>query len=339
MRKIWNLLATTAAVVIAASTCGPIAALADDIKPAILYDLGGKFDKSFNEPAFNGAKKFADEHRLSLIEFEPQTEAQREQALRTFAEQGGNPIVTVGFAWQPALEKVAPEYPDSRFIIVDTTVDLPNVESIEFAYNEGSFLVGALAGLKTKTGTVGFVGGMDIPIIRDFACGYQHGVHLTKPGAKVIVNMAGTTPAAWTDPARGRELTLGQYEQGADIVHGAAGATTLGVLQAAADAGKLAIGVGSNQDDVQPGHVLTTNSAALDVAVYKAFDAAQKGTWKPGRVVLGVKEDGVGWTLDDHNRPLLTDADIAKMNEIKQSIADGKIKVPSYLANGNCPAE
>ncbi|MBD9627084.1 BMP family ABC transporter substrate-binding protein [Ensifer sp. ENS06] len=339
MTNIWTQLSTTAVLAIAACSLGPMAARAEDIKPAILYDLGGKFDKSFNEPAFDGARKFVDEHNLELMEFEPQTEAQREQALRTFAEQGGNPILAVGFAWQPALEKVAPEFPDAKFIIVDTTVDLPNVESIEFAYNEGSFLVGALAGLKTKTGTVGFVGGMDIPIIRDFACGYQAGVHLTKPGAKVIVNMAGTTPAAWTDPARGRELTLGQFEQGADIVHGAAGATTLGVLQAAADAKKLAIGVGTNQNDVQPGHVLTTNNAALDVAVYKAFESAQNGTWKPGSVVLGVKDRGVDWVLDDNNRPLLTDEDIAKMNEIKQSIVDGKIKVPSYLTNGTCPAE
>ncbi len=330
--------ATQVATAIGLCVWATTAALAEDIRPAILYDLGGKFDKSFNEPAFNGAKKFTDEHGMRLLEFEPQTAAQKEQALRAFADQGGDPIIAVGFSWQPYIEKVAPEYPDARFAIIDTVVDLPNVRSVTFAYNEGSFIVGALAGLKTETGTVGFVGGMDIPIIRDFQCGYEHGVRYTRPDAKVIANMTGTTPAAWNDPARGRELTLGQFEQGADIVHGAAGGTTVGVLQAAADSGKLAIGVGANQNGIQPGSVLTTNAAALDVAVYETFKSAQEGNWKSETVVLGLSNDGVGWILDDNNRPLLTEEDLAKMEQVKQDVVDGKIKVPSYFTNGSCPA-
>lgn len=310
---------------------------AKDLTPAILYDLGGKYDKSFNEPAFNGATRFAEEHDISLMEFEPQTDAQKEQALRAFADRGGNPIITIGFSWQPYIEKVAPEYPDVDFAIIDSVVDLPNVRSVNFAYNEGSFMVGALAGLKTETNTVGFVGGMDIPVIRDFLCGYTHGVHYTNPEATVISNMTGTTPSAWNDPARGRELTLGQYEQGADIVHGAAGGTTVGVLQAAADAGKLAIGVGPNQNGIQPGSVLTTNTAALDVAVYETFNAALTGNWEAGNVVLGLAEDGVGWSLDEHNRGLLSDEEIARMEQVKQDVTDGTVVVPSYFTNGSCP--
>lgn len=313
------------------------AAFAEEVKPAILYDLGGKFDRSFNENAYDGASRFAKETGLTLMEFEPQNETQREQALRTFAEQGADPIIAVGFSYGPVLEAVAPEFPDTRFVLVDAAVDLPNVQSLQFAYDEGSFVVGALAGLKTQTDTVGFVGGMDIPIIRQFACAYAAGVHYVNADATVIENMTGTTPAAWADPTRGRELTLGQFEQGADIVHGAAGGTTMGVLQAAADAGKLAIGVGTNQNGIQPGHVLTTNTASLDSAVYGAFKAAADGSWQPGAKVLGIADGGVGWVLDEHNRSLVPAEDEARMDEIMQGIVAGEIEVPNYLELGNCP--
>ena len=330
MTRLHSVLLTTTLL----ATAG--AALAQDVQPALLYDLGGKFDRSFNENAYDGAARFAEEMGLTLMEFEPQNETQREQALRTFAEQGADPIVTVGFSYGPVLETVAPEFPDTRFVLVDAAVDLPNVQSLQFAYDEGSFVVGALAGLKTQTDTVGFVGGMDIPIIRQFACAYAAGVHHTNPDATVIENMTGTTPAAWTDPTRGRELTLGQFEQGADIVHGAAGGTTLGVLQAAADAGKLAIGVGTNQNGIQPGHVLTTNIAALDVAVYGTFQDAMNGTWEPGAKVLGIADEGVGWVLDENNRSLVTPEDEARMEEIMQGIVAGEVEVPNYLESGGC---
>lgn len=311
--------------------------LASDIKPALLYDLGGKFDRSFNENAFNGAEKFKKEKGVSFLEFEPNNDAQREQALRTFAQRGADPIITVGFAWALTLEKIAPQYPNTRFVIIDSKVDLPNIQSIEFAYNEGAFIVGALAGLKTKTGSIGFVGGMDIPIIRSFECGYETGARHTRPDIKVIENMTGTTPSAWTDPARGRELALGQYDRGADIVFAAAGGTTMGVLQAAADVDKLAIGVGTNQNGVHPGHVLTSATAGIDVAVYRTLSDAADGSWKAGVLRLGVKEGGVGWYLDENNRPLLTDDDIAKVNAIEADIASGKVKVPEYIETNSCP--
>ncbi|WP_136616879.1 MULTISPECIES: BMP family lipoprotein [Mesorhizobium] len=313
--------------------------LASDIKPALLYDLGGKFDRSFNENAFNGAEKFKKERGVPFLEFEPNNDAQREQALRTFAQRGADPIITVGFPWALTLEKIAPQYPNTRFVLIDSKVNLPNVQSIEFAYNEGAFIVGALAGLKTKTGSIGFVGGMDIPIIRSFECGYETGARHTRPDIKVIENMTGTTPSAWADPARGRELALGQYDRGADIVFAAAGGTTMGVLQAAADADKLAIGVGTNQNGVHPGHVLTSATAGIDVAVYRTLSDASDGNWKAGVLRLGVKEGGVGWYLDENNRPLLTDDDIAKVKTIEADIASGKVKVPEYIETNSCPKE
>lgn len=312
---------------------------ASDIKPALLYDLGGKFDRSFNENAFNGAEKFKKERGVSFLEFEPNNDAQREQALRTFAQRGADPIVTIGFAWALTLEKIAPQYPKTRFVLIDSKVNLPNVQSIEFAYNEGAFIVGTLAGLKTKTGSIGFVGGMDIPIIRSFECGYETGARHARPDVKVIQNMTGTTPSAWSDPARGRELALGQYDQGADIVFAAAGGTSMGVLQAAADANRLAIGVGTNQNGVHPGHILTSATAGINVAVYRTLSDASAGNWKAGVLRLGVKEGGVGWYLDENNRPLLTDDDIAKVKAIEADIASGKIKVPEYLETNSCPKE
>ncbi|TPK59251.1 BMP family ABC transporter substrate-binding protein [Mesorhizobium sp. B2-4-19] len=322
----------------AATAFGSTASFAADIKPALLYDLGGKYDHSFNESAFNGAEKFKKEKGISFSEFEPSNDAQREQALRTFAQRGADPIVTVGFTWALALKKIAPQYPKTRFVTIDNTVDLPNVKSIEFRYNELAFLVGALAGIKTKTGTVGFVGGMDIPLIRDYECGYETGARHTNPKVTVLQNMTGTTPSAWTDPARGRELALGQFDRGADIIFGAAGGTTMGILQAAADANKLAIGVDSNQNGIHPGHVLTSAMSATDVAVYTALSEAADGTWKAGATSLGVKEGGVNWVIDENNRPLLTDDDIAKVDAVKNDIVSGKVKVPEYAQTNSCPA-
>ncbi len=203
-----TLLAAVAAIAMSAG-----AASAAENKPAIVFDIGGKFDKSFNESMFNGAEKFKAETGIAYAEFEIANEAQREQALRNFADQGYSPIIAAGFAQAAALEKVAKEYPELKFAIVDMFVDLPNVQSVEFKEHEGSYLVGVLAGLATKSGTVGFVGGMDIPLIRRFACGYVQGVKAAKADAKVIQNMTGDTGAAWNDPVKGGEITKGQMAQ------------------------------------------------------------------------------------------------------------------------------
>ena len=310
------------------------AALAE---PALIFDLGGKFDKSFNEAAFGGAQRWAEETGGSFREIELQSEAQREQALRRFAEAGANPIVMTGFAFGNVLGEVAPDYPDTKFAIIDMVVDKPNVRSVVFNEHEGSYLVGMMAAMASKSGTVGFIGGMDIPLIRKFACGYVQGVKAVNPDAKVIQNMTGTTPSAWNDPGRGSELAKGQFDRGVDVVYAAAGGTGIGVYQAAADAGKYAIGVDSNQNFLHPGTMLTSMLKRVDVAAYNAFKTAYDGTWQPGIQVLGLAEDGVGWALDEHNQNLITEDMKAKVAEARQKIISGELSVHDYMSDNSCP--
>jgi basic membrane protein A len=312
-------------------------ALAEDISPAIVFDMGGKFDKSFNEGIYNGAQKWSQESGVTVAEFEVTNETQREQALRRMAEDGATIVIAVGFAQAPALEIVADEFPDTKFAIIDAVVDKPNVQSIVFKEHEGSFLVGILAAMASKTGSVGFVGGMDIPLIRRFGCGYSQGVKYANPGATVYENMTGTTPAAWNDPTKGGELARSQFDRGADVVYAAAGATGTGVLQAAADLGKLSIGVDSNQNYLHPGSVLTSMLKRVDVAAYNTFKTAADGTWAPGVQVLGLAEDGVGWALDDNNAALITDAMKAKVEEARAAIIAGTLTVHDYTTDNTCP--
>ena len=312
------------------------AAGADQIKPAVVFDMGGKFDKSFNEGIYNGVEKFREETGMEYGEFEVTNEAQREQALRNFARRGYNPIIAVGFGQAPALDKVAAEFPHTSFSIIDMVVDQPNVQSIVFKEHEGSFLVGMIAALASETGKVGFVGGMDIPLIRRFACGYEQGVMYVNPDAQVYQNMTGTTPAAWNDPVKGAELAKSQFDRGADIVFAAAGGTGLGVLQAAADDGKLSIGVDSNQHYLHPGSVLTSMLKRVDVAAYEVFKTAMDHTWVAGIKDLGLAEDGVGWALDEHNRSLVTDEMAAQVEAARAAIVAGEMRVHDYMANNSC---
>jgi len=312
-------------------------AAADDFKPAVIFDTGGKFDKSFNEAAYNGAEKFKKETGINYAEFEITNESQREQSLRKLAQRGATVIVATGFAQAPALKTVAAEFPKVKFVIIDDVVDLPNVQSVVFKEHEGSFLVGVLAAMASKTGKVGFVGGMDIPLIRKFACGYVQGVKYVNPQAEVFQNMTGTTGDAWNDPTKGGELARSQFDRGADVVYAAAGGTGLGVYQAAKDAGKLAIGVDSNQNYIQPGTMLTSMMKRVDLATYNAFKTAKEGTWKPGLQELGLKEEGVGWALDENNKPLISADMQAKVEAAKKDIVSGSIKVHDYMADSACP--
>lgn len=313
------------------------AALADEIKPAIVFDMGGRHDKSFNEGIDHGAMKFRKESGVKYSAQEVTNEAQREQFLHQYASKGYDPILAVGFAQADALTKVAKEFPKVHFAIIDAVVDLPNVQSIVFKEQEGSFLVGILAAMKSTTGTVGFVGGMDIPLIRKFECGYAQGAKYANPNVKVLMNMTGTTPAAWNDPVKGGELAKSQIEQGADVVYAAAGGTGVGVYQAAADAGKFAIGVDSNQNYLQPGHMLSSMVKRVDVATEDTFKAAKAGTWKPGVLVLGLKEDGVDAAFDKENEPLVSKEMRAKVAQARKDIISGKIKVHDYMADNACP--
>lgn len=312
-------------------------ALAADIKPALVYGTGGKFDKSFNEAAFNGAEKFKKETGTDYRDFEPTGDTQGEQAIRNFASKGFNPVVAVSFAWTSAMEKVAAEYPDTKFVIVDSVVELPNVRSVVYKEEEGSYLVGVLAGLASKTGKVGFIGGMDIPLIRKFGCGYEQGARAANPKIEVFQNMTGTTGAAWNDPVRGGELTKNQIDQGADVVYAAAGATGLGVLQTAADNKKFSIGVDSNQNHVHPGSVLTSMIKRVDLAVYNAYADVKADKFTGGVQALGVKEDGVGYAVDENNKALITPAMTAAVEKAKADIISGTVKVHDYMSDKACP--
>ena len=309
------------------------AALAE---PAIIFDLGGKFDKSFNEAAFAGAERWAKETGGTFKELEMQDEAQREQALRRLAEAGANPIAMTGFAFGDVLNKVAPDFPDTKFAIADMVVDQPNVKSIVFNEHEGSYLVGIMAAMASKSGTVGFIGGMDIPLIRKFGCGYAQGVLAANPDAKVILNMTGDTPAAWNDPVKGAELAKAQKGQGADVIYAAAGGTGVGVLQAAADEGILSIGVDSNQNYMHPGQVLTSMIKRVDNAVYEVFKEGENMT--PGLNVMGLANDGVGYAMDEHNAALVTPEMQAAVEDAAAKIKSGEIVVHDYMTDDTCPA-
>ena len=300
-------------------------------EPAIIFDMGGKFDKSFNEAAYNGMEKWKKETGKTYLEFEVANESQREQAIRRMAEKGASPIIGIGFGQASSIEKVAKEFPKLKFAIIDMVVDAPNVQSVVFKEQEGSFLVGAMAAMASKTGKVGFVGGMDIPLIRKFQCGYEQGAKFANAKAEVMGNMTGTTGAAWNDPARGGELAKAQFAKGVDVVFAAAGGTGMGVYQAAKDGGKLAIGVDSNQNHIQPGTMLTSMLKRVDVAVYNVSKEH-----KPGVSVLGLKEGGVDYAMDANNAKLVTADMKKKVDAAKADIISGKIKVADYMADNAC---
>ena len=313
-------------------------AQAADLNPAVVFDMGGKFDKSFNQSVYNGMERFKEESGVNYREFEVTNASQREQAIRRFAQRGANPIISVGFAQAAAVDKVAGEFPDARITLIDMVVDKPNVQSVVFNEHEGSFLVGMLAAMKSETGTVSFVGGMDIPLIRKFECGYAQGAQYVNKDINVIRNMTGTTPSAWNDPAKGAELAVSQFDRGSDVVYAAAGGTGVGVYQAAADSGNYAIGVDSNQNYLQPGTMLTSMVKRVDVAAYNSLKAMQDGTWQAGFQALGLAQGGVDWALDEHNEALITAEMKSAVEAAKKAIIAGEIKVHDYMSDNSCPA-
>jgi basic membrane protein A and related proteins len=300
-------------------------------EPAVIFDMGGKFDKSFNQSGYDGAERWKKETGKPYLEFEISNPAQREQALQRMAERGASPIVGIGFSQASAVDKVAKAFPKVNFAIIDSVVALPNVQSIVFKEHEGSFLVGMMAALASKTGKVGFIGGMDIPLIRKFQCGFEQGAKFANPKAEVFANMTGTTPSAWNDPARGAELAKAQFAKGADVVFAAAGGTGIGVYQAAKDGGKLAIGVDSNQNHLQPGTMLTSMVKRVDVAVNSVFKAHT-----PGVTSLGLKEGGVDYAMDEHNAKLVSADMKKKVDAAKADIISGKVSVIDYMAKNDC---
>lgn len=324
----------------AAMTVGvSIAAYAEDFKPAVIYDMGGKFDKSFNEGVWNGIKRFQDETGVEVMEFEVTNETQREQAMQRMISRGATVVLGVGFAQADAINKVAAENPDKKFSIIDVSwLDQPNLRQYAFKEQEGSYIVGMAAAMASKSGKIGFVGGMDIPLIRAFACGYVQGAKSVNADIEVIENMTGTTPAAWNDPGKGAELTQSQIDRGADVIYQAAGGTGIGVIRAAADAGKLAIGVDSNQNHLAPGSVLTSMLKRVDVAAYQTMKDAMSGNFDTGLRNLGLAEEGVDWALDENNEKLITAEMKSAVDSARADIISGKISVHDYRADNNCPA-
>lgn len=312
---------------LAASLMITSVAAADSIQPVLLYDIGGKFDKSFNEAAHNGAELFKDEFGDGYRDFEPSSETQYEQALKRFARRKADLIVAVGVGYSVAVRNVAKRYPNVKFTVIDAIIDLPNVQSITFKENEGSFLVGMIAAMKTETKSIGFIGGMDIPLIRRFERGYRQGAEFIRSDLTFTENYVGTTPSAWNDPIKAAEMARSQYARGVDIIFSAAGPSGLGVIQAAKDSGTLAIGVDSNQNHVAPGSVLTSMLKRVDLAVYQAMKAAREGVWQAGHRTMSLAEGGVDYALDDYNAALITDEMKTKLADARAKIISGEIVV------------
>jgi basic membrane protein A len=298
----------------------------------IVYDIGGKDDKSFNAAAWEGVKRAAQDLPIKLRDVEPGDPTSIEPCMRAFAERGYDLIIGVGFAQGPIMKDVARDYPELKFAIIDEFIDLPNVASLKFKEHEGSYLVGMIAARVTKTGRIGFVGGMDIPLIHKFAKGYEEGARYANPNVVVFPNYVGVTDAAWNNPGKGKELAKAQIERGADIVFQAAGNSGMGVFDAAEETGRLAIGVDSNQNWVKPGFILTSMIKRVDGAVYNIVKEIVEGRFTGGLHLFGLENDGVGYALDEFNRHLIPAAVLEEVERAKQDIIAGRIKVTDAMA-------
>ena len=303
---------------------------AAELKVGLVLDRGGKDDKSFNASAYQGATRAKTQLGISLKFVEATDDNAFENLLRAFAQREFDLIIGIGFAQKEAVAKVAAQYPKIHFAIVDAQVDAPNVRSLLFQEHEGAYLVGAIAALTSKSGKVGFVGGMDIPLIRRFAMGYEAGAKRANPSVTVLANYVGITGEAWNNPPKGKELALAQYDQGVDIIFAAAGASGLGVLDAAEEKQKFAIGCDSNQDWTKPGWVLTSMLKRVDAAVYSTIEDAKAGKFAGGVKRFGLANQGVDYSVDEYNSKILTESVRRQAEELKADIIAGKIVVPDY---------
>jgi basic membrane protein A len=297
------------------------------LRVGIVFDLGGKDDRSFNAMAWQGVLRAREDLGITVRDAEPGDPASLEPAMRAFAERGYDLIVGVGFAQGPLVDAVARDYPDLRFAIVDTVVTQPNVASLVFREHEGSFLVGMIAAGTSDTGRIGFVGGMDIPLIHKFAMGYAEGARYVNPRVAIYENYCGVTDTAWNDPTRAKELAQAQYDRGADVIFQAAGNSGMGVFDAAAERGRLAIGTDANQNWVKPGNILTSMLKRVDVAVFDTIRAAVEGRFSGGVHVYGLANDGVGYALDEYNRNLVDPALLERVEVARQSIIAGALEI------------
>lgn len=310
---------------------------AADPKLAVIYDAGGKFDKSFNQSASEGAERFKKETKIGYMEVQVASDTQTEQVLRNLARKNVDLIAAIGFAQSQAVQNIAKEFPKTKFVLIDGVASGDNVSSVLFKEQEGSYLVGVAAAMATKTKKLGFIGGMDIPLIRAFVCGYAQGAKAVDPKIEITQNIVGSTSSSWNDPAKGAELARAQFERGVDVLFAAAGGSGMGSLQMAKEKGKLAIGVDSNQNALHPGTMLTSMVKRVDQAIYDSFMQVKNGTFKAGISNKGLKEAGVDWALDKDNRSLITPEIEKRVNAAKQDILSGKVKVIDSREANKCP--
>ncbi|MDD2773663.1 MAG: BMP family ABC transporter substrate-binding protein [Elusimicrobiales bacterium] len=307
-------------------------------KIGLVFDVGGRGDKSFNDSAYNGMERARKELGIEYSYIEPGEGADKESALRQLASGREGLIFGTGFLFTDDINIVSADFPDKMFACVDYAVNpakpiAPNVVALKFREQEGSFLVGAIAGLTTKTNVVGFVGGMDIPLIHKFELGYAAGVKAVNPQCKVIVGYAGVTGEAFKNPAKGKAIAFSQIDQGADIIFHASGSTGLGVFEAARERNIKAIGVDSDQYSEAPGYILTSMIKKVDVGLYETVKSWLAGTLKGGVTELGLARDGVGYVYDENNKDLISPETIKKVESLKRKIISGEIKVPSVKEN------
>src|SRR3954470_3796326 len=335
--RLWTLLAALCALALAISgpACNMGARSAEDkskVHVGIVFDIGGKDDRSFNASAWEGVKRAAKDFPIVLRDVEPGDPTSVEPAIRAFAERNYDLVIGVGFEQQPVVERVAKDYPNVNFVIIDGVIDLPNVASLVFKEHQGSFLVGMLAAMKSQTGTVGFIGGMDIPLIHKFELGYEEGARAVNPNINIIANYVGVTPAAWNNPGQGKELALAQIGKGADVIFTAAGNSGLGAFDAVEQQNKFVIGVDSDQNWVKPGHVLTSMVKRIDNAVYQIVKDRVSGQFTAGVHVYGLENEGVGYAVDQYNQNLITPEMTQRVEEARQKIIDGQIQVTDVMA-------
>lgn len=305
-------------------------AWADPIRVALVLDKGGKDDKSFNSAAFRGATEAKQKLGIFLKEIEAGDDSLFEPAMRSFIAKKFDLIIGIGVAQAETIKRLSKEFPQQKFAIIDSPVEAPNVVSALFKEHEGSYLVGYIAGLKTKTGNVGFVGGMDIPLIRRFEKAFSQGAKAARPSAQIKVNYVGVTSEAWNNPTKAKELAQNQFSNGVDIIFVAAGASNNGCFDAAATQKKFAIGVDSNQNWIKPGSILTSMLKRVDTAVFQIIEDTKNGHFKSGMRIFGLKNSGIDWALDQYNEKLFAPADLKKIAGVKQELISGKIKPIDY---------
>ncbi len=337
--RLLTLFMIVALLVIACSSCQTQGRARGDeskVHVGVVFDIGGKDDRSFNAAAWEGAKLAAKDLPIVLRDVEPGDPTSIEPAMRAFAERGYDLIVGVGFAQTPIMQQVAKDYPNTSFAIIDGVVapdeQLPNVAYLLFKEHQGSYLVGMIAARKSQTGVLGFIGGMDIPLIHKFATGFEEGAQSVNPNVRIITNYVGVTDAAWNNPGKGKELALSQIGKGADVIFTAAGNSGLGAFDAAEQNNKFVIGVDANQNWVKPGFVLTSMVKRVDTAVYQTIEDRVENAFKGGVHVYGLENDGVAYALDKYNAPLIPPAVLSEVEAAKQKIINGQIEVTDAMA-------